>query len=267
MSAAPPPQPQVQRSSGDYVKALFHNVYNYTLLGGVATVAVLTGQWWLLPIGAAAEGLYMLWAPSSKFVRRQIDKGFAEQDSKLSATRREQMLSALSPRDFNRCQAIISKEAEIRRLAEENQSFERTMLEKELNKLSRLADDFVALADSSTRMRGYLDKQRLDEVERQQRSYQKLAETAPDQAQRELAKKNLDILLRRLERLKDIKEFVNRASGELDLIENSFALLADQIVSMQGAGEFAGQLDDLIDGVDAVRMAAGVAERLSEEIR
>ncbi|MBN2362117.1 MAG: hypothetical protein JXR83_21880 [Deltaproteobacteria bacterium] len=266
MSDAPPPRP-TQRSSGDYVKALFHNVYNYTLLGGVATVAVLTGQWWLLPVGLAAEGLYMLWAPSSKFMRRQIDKQFEEEDRKLSANRREQMLSALNPRDFNRCQTLLLKEAEIRRLAEENQSFERSMLERELDKLSRLADDFVSLADSSTRLRAYLDKQRLDEVERQQRNYQKQAESASDPAQRDLAKKNLDILMRRLERLRDIKEFVSRASGELDLIENSFALLADQIVSMRGAGEFGGQLDDLIDGVDAVRQAAGVAERLSEEIR
>ena len=37
--------------------------------------------------------------------------------------------------------------------------------------------------------------------------------------------------------------------GQLDLIENSFQLIADQIVTMQSPHELTGQLDELLDGV------------------
>ncbi|MFH1807809.1 MAG: hypothetical protein ABIJ09_03635 [Pseudomonadota bacterium] len=253
------------RSTGAYVKALFHNVYNYSLLGGVATAAALTGQWWLLAMGAGAEALYMLWAPSSKFVRGKVDGMFAAEDQKEAAAHREKILELLSSRDRNRASALIDKEAEIRELAENNKSLERSLLDRELQKLGQLVNDFVSLCEASSRLRAYLDNQDKGELERKMRHWEAVLE-GDKRSERELARRNLDVLKRRMERLRDIQTFVERAVGEMSLIENSFGLLSDQIVSMQSAGEFAGQLDDLLDGVDAVRSAAGVAERLSQEV-
>jgi hypothetical protein len=107
-----------------------------------------------------------------------------------------------------------------------------------------------------------VEERALREIERLAKSYDREAKTAQGSAL-ELAKKNLGICQSRLERLKDIKEFVDRAAGQLELIENSFGLLADQIVSMRSPGELSGQLDDLIDGVEAVRQTAQEEARLS----
>jgi hypothetical protein len=252
------------RVAGDYVKALFHNVYNYTLLGGVATAAVLTGQWWLLAVGAGAEALYMLWAPSSKFVRSRVDRAFAEEDEKATQAMRQKLLESLSPADKSRVQAVLAKELEIRDLARNNTSLERSLLDRELAKLGQLVSDYLLLCESSTRLRAYLDEQSTSELERKMRHWEAVLE-GDNKGEREIARRNLDVLKRRMERLRDIQTFVERATGEASLIENSLGLLADQIVSMQSAGEFAGQLDDLLDGVDAVRAAAGVADRLSQE--
>jgi hypothetical protein len=53
----------------------------------------------------------------------------------------------------------------------------------------------------------------------------------------------------------------------MGLIENTFRLLADQIVTMRSPRELGGQLDELIDGVEVVRSTAREAEALLEVAR
>jgi hypothetical protein len=71
-----------------------------------------------------------------------------------------------------------------------------------------------------------------------------------------LAQKNLDVLLRRKEKLTEINHYVQKAYGQMELIENTFRLLADQIVTMRSPRELGSQLDDLLDGVEAVKSTA-----------
>jgi hypothetical protein len=245
-----------RRTTGDYAKKLFHNVYNYTLLGGVATAALATGQWWLGLVGVGLEAMYMLYAPDSKTIRNSVDKAFEREAEQERARARMGKLQILERDEKLRCAALMSKQQEITHLASENPSFTGQLLSGELGKLDRLVDAFIDLSWSTCRSRQYLQSEDVADIEQQARSYEKAAEKD------ELAKKNLAIVTRRLERLRDIQAFVSRASGQLELIENSFGLLADQIVSMRSPGEMSGQLDDLLDGVEAVRETAREAEQL-----
>jgi len=49
-------------------------------------------------------------------------------------------------------------------------------------------------------------------------------------------------------------------------MENTFELLRDQVVSMTSPSELGGQLDDLIDGVEAVRSTAREAASFLESV-
>ena len=60
--------------------------------------------------------------------------------------------------------------------------------------------------------------------------------------------------------------YLGVARGQLDLIENSFQLIADQIVTMQSPQELSGQLDELLDGVEAIRETARDTERILNSI-
>src|SRR5205085_5512539 len=80
--------------------------------------------------------------------------------------------------------------------------------------------------------------------------------------QTEIAKKNLAVIIKRIDKLREIKNYTTVARGELDLIENTFQLIADQIVTMQSPQELSGQLDDLLDGVDSIRQTAIDTEKL-----
>jgi len=80
------------------------------------------------------------------------------------------------------------------------------------------------------------------------------------------AGKNLAVILKRLEKLHEIKNYLGVAKGQLDLIENSFQLIADQIVTMQSPAELSGQLDDLLDGVESIRQTAVDTEKILHAI-
>ena len=256
-----PPDSRPKRTTRDYAKRLFHNFYNYTLLGGVTVASLVTGQWWMLLLGLGAEALWMLYAPDMKRLQNALDMIMDKETAEETAKRREQTLRNLSRADQIRCQALVAKRAEIAKLAQDNPTFGGELLRQEIGKLDTLVDSFVDLASTAARYREYIDREDIGEIERLARGYEKDVQNGSE-ATRDLAKKNLAIVKTRLERLREIKDFIDRASGQLDLIENSFGLLADQIVSMRSPDELSHQLDDLIDGVDAVRQTAREADRL-----
>jgi hypothetical protein len=70
---------------------------------------------------------------------------------------------------------------------------------------------------------------------------------------REIAEKNLSVLRQRRERYDDLLRTLQTARGQMDLLENSFRLLADEIVSMANPAELGQRLDDLRIAVDAIR--------------
>jgi hypothetical protein len=51
-------------------------------------------------------------------------------------------------------------------------------------------------------------------------------------------------------------------ASQLDLIDNSFQLIADQIVTMQSPQQLSGQLDELLDGVESIRQTAIDTDRI-----
>lgn len=248
------------RSYKDYARRLFHNVYNYTLLGGAATASVMTGDWWILACGLGLEALWMLYAPDSKVMRKRIDADLDREEALKNEERRFEQLQRMQEHYRQRCRALMLKQAEITKLAFDNRGLQSELLASEISKLQKLTDSFIDLCVTLGKYVAYLDKEDVGDVERLQRQYEK--EIQQGKGPTDLARKNLDVVMRRLERLREINEFVERAKRQLELIENSFALLSDQIVSMRSPQELSGQLDELIDGVNAVRETAREADQL-----
>jgi hypothetical protein len=246
-----------------YAKYAFHNLYNYTLLGAVGVVAAVTGTWIPLAVGAGLEALWMLNAPGSKGLQRLwFDKVHGEKEEKARAAKREAAMASLDPDDARRVASLEMKQQEILRLASENEQFAGDLLERELSKLARLTDAFVDLALGCRKFEVYLMNVDYDELESSLRRYRQTSEKAEDPILRTTAKKNLEVLMRRQEKLQDLKRFTISARAQLDLIENTFKLLGDQILTMRSPTEIGSQLDELIDGVEAVRSTVAEREQL-----
>jgi len=247
-----------------YYKYAFANVYNLSLLGGFASAALLTQNWWLGIAGAGAEVLWMLFAPDSKLLRHTwFDK--VHKDKKLAAEMAafQVRFRGLSREHQKRVAELQTKRHQIVALAGENAALTNKLLKDEIAKLDTLMNAFVELIVAAERYENHLASADFRRLEAEIRDMQKTLEKTEGE-QREMTQKNLAILMKRREKLGEIMTFVARAKNQLSLIENSFDLLADQIVTMQSPQDLDAQLDELMDGVEAVKSTARETEALLE---
>jgi len=250
-----------------YWKYAFQNPYNYSVMAGFASAAVLTQNWWLALLGAGAEALWMLFAPDSRLLKKLwFDPRFSEEQNEARKKEFEAKFKLLPETDALRCMALREKQEQILNLAKENPAFTSELLGGELTKLDALVQSFIELSVNCARYNDYLKSIDVDEMERDLRRYQQILDRSDDDEKRSLAQKNLAVVGKRKEKYAEIKGYLSNARGQLELIENSFRLIADQIVTMRSPGELSGQLDELLDGVEAVQQTAKDTERILQAI-
>ena len=248
-----------------YLRYAFHNLYNYTALGGLASAALLTQNPWLAIAGAGAEALWLTFGPDSRLLRKLwFDRTHAGVVAEQERRRRALRVARLDDSLTGRVKSLELIQSQIHRLAQENPALTAELLQGELQKLDRLAESFIDLAVLTQRYREYLETQDPSALAADCRRYQDAASKATDPEQRKVAQKNLAVVLKRRDKLGEIQQFIEKAGGQMELIENTFGLLADQIISMRSPAELSGQLDELMDGVEAVKSTARETDAILE---
>jgi hypothetical protein len=247
-----------------YLKFAFANPYNLSLFGGLLAAAGLTLNPLLALMAVGLESLWLLYAPDSKRLRHLLwDPRFDQVRQALLAQERGQRLAVLAPPERKRVDALMARQAEIHRLAAQNPSFTGELLRSELTKTERLVDAFIDMAVTSARYDAYLRSVNVDAIDDDRERLERDIESGQGgDPQFDLAKKNLAIILKRLEKMKEIRRYLDVARGQLDLIENSFQLIADNIVTMQSPQELSGQLNELLDGVESIRQTAAETDAI-----
>jgi len=247
-----------------YLKMAFANPYNLSLLLGGLAASVLTANPIPAVLAIGAEGLWLLHAPENKTLRRLLwDPRFEKVRLAIEAQERAERMKTLPPDDVARVNALVEREREINRLAGQNPSFTGDLLRTELVKTHKLVDSFLEMALTVARYERYLDSVDVNALDRDRARWQQKSESEKTpEAERIVAKKNYEVLLKRIDKIRDIRNYLGVARAQLDLIENSFQLISDQIVTMQSPTELSGQLDDLLDGVDSIKQTAVDTERI-----
>ncbi|PYS90416.1 MAG: hypothetical protein DMF64_14940 [Acidobacteria bacterium] len=253
-----------QATDRPYLKAAFANPYNLSLfLGGLAAAGVTLSPF-LAVIVICLEALWLVFAPGSKLLQQtlwdpQFDKERMARDEAARAAR----LQVLADHDRLRVEDLIARQQEINNLAAQNPSFTGELLRTELGKTDRLVEAFIDMAVTCSRYEQYLESVDLAELDRDRQRWERTVKkgTADDE-ETNIARKNLAIIMKRLDKVQEIHHYLMVARGQLDLIENSFRLIADQIVTMQSPQELSGQLDELLDGVESIKQTAADTERL-----
>ncbi len=238
-----------------YTRYAFLNPYNLSLLAGAGVAAAATGQWWIGVCAAAAEGIWMLFAPDSKVLRKLwFDKVWDDSVKAAEEERLNKKYDQLGQGDQVRALALREQKARIFQLAAENPSLTVDLMKEELSRIDRLLEDFLDLGVMCGRCEAHLrsfDLQTLDaslQAYRAQVEYHK-----PGDKRRGVAEKNLEVLTQRRKRYEDLLHSLETARGQMDLMENTFRLLADEIVTMADPSELGARLEDLRVGVAAIR--------------
>ncbi len=246
------------RARPPYLRFAFANPYNLSLFTGALAASALTLNP-LIAVGALGlEALWLLHAPGSQTLQKLVwNKKLEAICSEMEARELEATINALAAHDQRRVRALIAEQTRIDQLAAQNPSFAGDLLRDELVKAGMLVRSFIDMAITCTRYERYLTSVDLKELERDRQMWEtRLHATKTDPRTVDIAKKNLDIILKRTDKIREIREYLAVARGQLELIENTFHLIADQIVTMQSPRELSGQLDELLSGVESVRQAA-----------
>lgn len=247
-----------------YLKFAFANPYNMSLFVGGLAAAGLTLNPLLALIVLGLEGLWLLNAPSSKRLQHILwDPRFAKVREELERQERERRMTNLGADERARVESLVQRQKSIRTLAAQNPSFTADLLNNELVKTTRLVDSFLDMSVTCARYSNYLDSVDMDTLERERRRWETQVRTGKEgDPQTELAKKNFAVLLKRFDKIREIRDYLRLANGQLDLIENSFQLIADQIVTMQSPQQLSGQLDELLTGVETIKESVADTEKL-----
>jgi len=261
-----------KRASADdeppYARYAFLNPYNLTLLAGAATTAAATGHWWIAVCAAATEGLWMVFAPDSKVLQRAAwDKRWERAKQNELEEHQNQKFLRLTPEDQTRAHALRDQRARIYQLAAENPSLAMDLMKDELAKLDALLEDYLDLAIVCARCESQLRGFDLVDLQRRGQFYQDQVAHFPKGDRRsEVAQKNLEVLAARKNRMEAMQRNLQTARGHMDLMENSFRLLGDEIVTMANPTELATRLDDLRIGVQAIRETAEEVEENYDQL-
>jgi hypothetical protein len=247
-----------------YLKLAFNNPYNLSLLVGGVAASVLTGNPLPGVVALGAEALWLLHGSDSKTLRRILwDPRLEKIRLSFEAQDRAAKMKNLPDSEKERVLGLVDREQQINKLAAENPSFTGDLLRTELVKTHKLVESFLEMALTVNRYENYLDTVNVKTLELDRDRWHDRS-TAKDasQPERDIAQKNFAVIQKRVERVHEIGRYLGVARAQLDLIENSFQLIADQIVTMQSPNELSGQLDDLLDGVDSIRQTAIDTEKL-----
>jgi hypothetical protein len=235
-----------------------------SLFGGAVAAAALTLNPLLAVVAVGAEALWLLYAPESARLRHLLwDPRFEQVRLALEQEARAERLQLLANADRQRVERLVAQKRDIQRLAAQNPSFAGDLLRGELVKTDRLVEAFLDMAVTCARYEQYLDSIDIAGLDKDRDRWDRAIRGGKDgEPQTEIAKKNLAVIMKRFEKVQEIRRYLGVARGQLDLIENSFRLLADQIVTMQSPQQLSGQLDELLDGVQAIKDSAADTERL-----
>jgi hypothetical protein len=247
-----------------YLKYAFGNPYNLSLFLGALAAAGLTLNPVLALAAIGLEAIWLLHAPDSKRLRHLLwDPKYEKLKCALQEQERAERLKALGQVDRMRVTNLVTTQREIQRLAAQNPSFTGDLLRGELVKTDRLVEAFIDMAVTSARYERYLESVDLDALDRDRARLEREVRAGQgDEAHVVLVRKNLAIILKRLEKMKEIQRYLAVARGQLDLLENSFQLLTDQIVTMQSPQELSGQLNELLDGVESIKQTAAETDQM-----
>jgi hypothetical protein len=198
-------------------------------LGAVYAFTMGIDPAWVLGAALVAEGGYLAMLPGSSFYRRLVDRRSRGQLHEVRKKERLEMIKTFDPREREAVEYLSWMKNQI---ASNFKKFARLNEEPlQLRELEATWEAFVDLLDEYRRRKSHLRSINRQAVENQLRQAERSWQVADD-ATKPLHEKNVEILRRRLQTFDDIERSVKRVEAQLQMIENFFGLVNDQVVTM-----------------------------------
>jgi DNA repair exonuclease SbcCD ATPase subunit len=247
----------------NYLKEAFSWQYNVIGLAGAAAFALVSGTALPLILGAGLELMYLAVVPNNGRFQRLIRSRKYELRKQEHAVSLSKLIGELTVDDRDRYarfgQICKTVRENYRRLSSSSQM----LLAQLEDKLDGLQQSFLRLLSATHLHRDYLRSLDAVSIEREIGHIQKNLEREPEKV-REINSKRVEILSKRLDKFKKIRENARVLEAQINAMEDVLELIRDQSVTMRDPQELSGQLDGLIQNVESTEKTVQEMESIME---
>lgn len=256
--------PDNQRSDDiNYIKEAFSWQYNVIGMVGAAAFAAVSGTALPLILGAGLELMYLAVVPNNGRFQRLVRSRRYEQEKEDRAVSLSKLINELTVDDRDRYarfgQVCKGVRENYRRLSASSQMLT-TQLEQ---KLDGLQQSFLRLLNSAQVHREYVRSFDPIAIDREIAQLKKNLEREPEKV-RDINRKRIEILSKRLEKFQKIRENARVLDAQLHAMEDVLELIRDQSVTMRDPQELSGHLDGLIQNVESTEKTVQEMESIME---
>lgn len=241
-------------------QSAFWNAWNLAGMALVVTAAAVTRDPWFLAAGAALEGLWMSVASQSPRLARALRARDRTNSREQTLRTTLDEIGLLPSSERLTVQRVATAAAEIRDECRRNPRLGAELLAPDLDRLEQTIAEYVHLSVLAYRCDTYLARADARQIARERDEWKEKAGSDPDEAARQLAAQNVAVLEKRLTLMDEIRRFVGRARGQMALVQNTVALVRDQVLTMSTPRTVVQELDALVTGLDAIRDATREVE-------
>ena len=232
-----------------YFKEALKSQYNWIGMAGVVGFALISGTALPILLGAGLELMYLAAVPHfPRFQRAVRARKYAQEKRELEA-KLKSIVVTLPPSQRVRYEALQTVCAGIRsnyaNLSATSQIFARQMEER----LDGLLQGFLRLLYAVKQHDDYLVTASQTAIVREKAQLEQQAGNEPPKV-REINRRRVEILQKRLEKFGKIKENQQVISAQCSAIEDVLQLIRDQSVTMRDPQQVSDQLDSLVRDVE-----------------
>lgn len=254
------PQPEFL----DFIKAAFLNQYNLIIAGGLLVFALLSGTLAIfIPIWMGVEIMLVLGLATSEKFQQGIQLEW-EQNAHLS---HEILLNQIPDTYVKRYQELKTCYAEIRRSTEGSGASESMIAiwQSEIDKLSYVLSSYLKLSHYLFNLNQLLSSFNSEHVSKNIDSVEKRLDRCSDSLKVQY-QKYLEILKQRIEKASKATEISEAIRVQLNIIEEQFKLIQQQIFLVKNPQELTDQLDFLVSGINDLESQGTLIMDLQAEL-
>ena len=233
----------------NYFKEAFFTFWNYCTLAGLFALGIpVRFHYYYLFFALAVETGMLLTISTNKRFRRAIRSrrlsGMDLPDSSEHAGIRRN----LDPEHQERLKKFDNICDQIKGNAEMIDSPRSALLGVSLSKMDHLVNTYLQMLIAHQSYSKYLAQVDRDRIVRNLETLKLEVETRTDRVA-ELKRKNIDILLQRLDRIDKARDQIEVLEAELDVMMNTVHLLRDQTVSISDPQGISQQIDTVLENM------------------
>ena len=248
----------------EYLKRAFCNWYNYSALALMAGMALIFQNEAPLYLAIAGELVYLYMMITNPRYIRHIDSQIAKENELNVGALRNRLWPYI---DEEYRERYLRLEQMAHRLDDEDVSALRKRdpyYQQNLHKIAVLLGSFLRIAVAVTRYSKYLRGIDPEEIKGNIARLEEEQAQAADKRVQEVKAKNIDILVKRIEKLDKAKANSDYLQAQMDTIEDTMSLTIDQAITLTDPRGMGVQIDNLLANLQETELIAKEMEAYDE---